>query len=416
MSYRNTKNAVVDRTSAKAWVLLSAAAFLFACSQEQPQAKRPAASASATAVVERAAVPPKQATAAQKASQAARKPVAAIKPQAKAPPKPVKKKPVIPKTLVKWFEGTYEEAVAHATKLDRPMMIDCVADWCLPCKEMDRYTFNDQLVADYLNANFVSFRLDATGNPLDTLMHLENYEVRNYPTLLFTDKFGKEISRFNGFRSPEQVRFDSRQARTQPEETRRARALYAKAPKPVAKEASTGGVVVTPTRHASEPILGANERIVKKGREIPIPVVPDCEPFSMRVGGKEITNLKFGLAAQHKSYEQIHVHHFNQEVACKDYTALARKQKDDEQYASVVIFTRKSLAKQITIIVDGHSEYTRVDAAPLYREPTVPGELVSICVPKMKFVAQKAIGEHTGKTVEISGLFQGRYCGRIDGG
>ena len=43
----------------------------------------------------------------------------------------------------------------------RPMFIDVYTDWCGWCKRMDATTFQDQNIANYLNANFYAVKLDA---------------------------------------------------------------------------------------------------------------------------------------------------------------------------------------------------------------------------------------------------------------
>lgn len=43
----------------------------------------------------------------------------------------------------------------------RPMFIDVYTDWCGWCKRMDATTFQDQNIANYLNANFYPVKLDA---------------------------------------------------------------------------------------------------------------------------------------------------------------------------------------------------------------------------------------------------------------
>ena len=52
-------------------------------------------------------------------------------------------------------------AVADARGANRPLLIDFAADWCLPCKELERKTFAEPRVAKELS-RFVLVRVDCT--------------------------------------------------------------------------------------------------------------------------------------------------------------------------------------------------------------------------------------------------------------
>lgn len=40
------------------------------------------------------------------------------------------------------------------------LFVDIVADWCIPCREMDKTTYRDGTVAEILNTRFHPVRLD----------------------------------------------------------------------------------------------------------------------------------------------------------------------------------------------------------------------------------------------------------------
>jgi len=60
---------------------------------------------------------------------------------------------------VKWY--TWEEAVVANEKEKRKIFVDIYTDWCGWCKRMDRTTFNDPRVSDYLNKHFYPVKLNA---------------------------------------------------------------------------------------------------------------------------------------------------------------------------------------------------------------------------------------------------------------
>lgn len=120
-------------------------------------------------------------------------------------PKRVVETPAKRSTLIKFYKGSYEEALAEARNSGKVLVIDVVTDSCVVCEQMDKYTFNDPRVAKTLNDNFVNIRLDLTGNPLEIMVVTESYKVRDFPTLLFVNDAERVISRHQGFHGPQEV-------------------------------------------------------------------------------------------------------------------------------------------------------------------------------------------------------------------
>ncbi len=64
-----------------------------------------------------------------------------------------------PNGSTKWL--SFVEAVQKLPDSPRPIMIDVYTDWCGWCKVMDKKTFSDPEVSNYLNANFHSVKFNA---------------------------------------------------------------------------------------------------------------------------------------------------------------------------------------------------------------------------------------------------------------
>ncbi len=75
-------------------------------------------------------------------------------------PKPTDKK-------IKWM--TIEEAFAASQKKPKKIFIDVYTDWCGWCKVMDRNTFTNPVIVEYMNENYYSVKLNAEGKEDITL-------------------------------------------------------------------------------------------------------------------------------------------------------------------------------------------------------------------------------------------------------
>lgn len=91
-----------------------------------------------------------------------------------------------------------EKALANAK--GKPVMLDLYADWCVACKEFEKYTFSDPQVQKQL-ANAVLLQADVTANSLQDVALLKHLQVLGLPTIIFFDADGQEQpqARVTGF-------------------------------------------------------------------------------------------------------------------------------------------------------------------------------------------------------------------------
>ena len=82
----------------------------------------------------------------------------------------------------------------------RPVMLDLYADWCVACKEFEKYTFSNPQVQQALG-NTVLLQADVTANNAQDVALLKHLQVLGLPTILFFDAEGKEHpeARVTGF-------------------------------------------------------------------------------------------------------------------------------------------------------------------------------------------------------------------------
>lgn len=62
---------------------------------------------------------------------------------------------------VKWIG--FEEAVALSEKEPRPILVDLYTDWCGWCKRMDKDTYENEVIAKYINDNYYAVKMDGEG-------------------------------------------------------------------------------------------------------------------------------------------------------------------------------------------------------------------------------------------------------------
>jgi thiol:disulfide interchange protein DsbD len=93
-----------------------------------------------------------------------------------------------------------QQKIAKANDNGQTVMVDLYADWCVACKEFEKYTFPDQNVVNALS-NTVWMQMDLTDNTPERQEVFDKFEVLGLPTILFFDNNGEELrqSRVTGF-------------------------------------------------------------------------------------------------------------------------------------------------------------------------------------------------------------------------
>ncbi len=89
--------------------------------------------------------------------------------------------------------------IRSAEELDRalqsakkPVMLDFYADWCVACKEMDRFTFHDPKVIEQLK-DLTLLQVNVTSNTNDDRALMKRFGLFGPPGIIFFDAAGKEI-------------------------------------------------------------------------------------------------------------------------------------------------------------------------------------------------------------------------------
>ncbi len=125
---------------------------------------------------------------------------------------------------IKWM--TMDEALNAQAKNPKKIMMDAYTDWCGPCKMLDKNTFHNPDVVNYVNENYYAVKFNAEGNDeinykgqsfsnpgFDASKTGRNaqhqlagaLQIRAYPTIVFFDENGDTLVPLPGYKTPEQL-------------------------------------------------------------------------------------------------------------------------------------------------------------------------------------------------------------------
>ena len=125
---------------------------------------------------------------------------------------------------INWI--SFEEAEEAQKTIPKKIFVDVYTTWCGPCKMLDRNTFANKDVADYINKNYYAIKFNAEGEKVvnfkGTTYTNPNYDanksgrnsshelaglfgIRAFPTLLFLDEEANFLGPVPGYRSPRQL-------------------------------------------------------------------------------------------------------------------------------------------------------------------------------------------------------------------
>ena len=91
---------------------------------------------------------------------------------------------------------SFEEALKKAREVNKPIFVNCFADWAVPCHGMNQLVFSDQQFADWMDRHFVNLFIDITtneGRPLAT-----KYNTLQMAHYIVLDQDGNLIYRIVG--------------------------------------------------------------------------------------------------------------------------------------------------------------------------------------------------------------------------
>lgn len=104
---------------------------------------------------------------------------------------------------VKFHTGSTDDLYKMAKESDKLVFVDLYADWCPPCKAMEKNVFSREDIGDFMSKYFVSAKYsvdDTIGKEFS-----KKYNVRSIPTYLIFNESGELIGQMTGGMSPEDL-------------------------------------------------------------------------------------------------------------------------------------------------------------------------------------------------------------------
>ena len=93
------------------------------------------------------------------------------------------------------WEPYSEARIVAAQQAGQPVMLDFYADWCIPCQELELFTFTDERVVD-MTQSFVRLKVDLTNYESPEAEQVrERFGVSGVPTVIFLGPDGSEVPR-----------------------------------------------------------------------------------------------------------------------------------------------------------------------------------------------------------------------------
>ncbi len=109
-----------------------------------------------------------------------------------------------PKQLLP-YEHDEVSAFDHARAQHKGVMVDFSAEWCMPCREMER-TFGDAEVFALITDNFVPLKFDVTAGTDEDLARRTKYGAETLPSVLFLDTDGNVLQRVKKMTEVDEMR------------------------------------------------------------------------------------------------------------------------------------------------------------------------------------------------------------------
>ncbi len=114
----------------------------------------------------------------------------------------------LPAANVNWLDN-FEAAVSKAAELKKPLLIHFYADWCIPCKRLDRVVFGDRQLAESIDKDYVPLKVNLelhprlaerfgiTSIPADVILTPTGEVIANQLSPSNVEQYSKNLAKMN---------------------------------------------------------------------------------------------------------------------------------------------------------------------------------------------------------------------------
>ncbi len=100
---------------------------------------------------------------------------------------------------IEFHEGDLQSAKQRAKNERKLIFLDFYADWCGPCKLIEKEVFTDPNFYTYINENFIPVKIYGDDLEQGGFDYANKMKVEEWPTLMILNTKGQEMGRVSGY-------------------------------------------------------------------------------------------------------------------------------------------------------------------------------------------------------------------------
>jgi thiol:disulfide interchange protein len=93
----------------------------------------------------------------------------------------------------------YSDFIKLADSTNKKYFIQFTADWCGPCKMMDKQVFSKSDILAEISSNYLAYKIDI--DAFDGVQITQDYGVKSIPATIIFDSKGNILKRIEGYQS-----------------------------------------------------------------------------------------------------------------------------------------------------------------------------------------------------------------------